>query len=85
MVESISPFFDDSEMSDFLGGQNFYEAFAAVAPNWRADIVQGDDERIQHLFVETLHSYVYEEKSKYDMLIAFKKAIQTEDPSITVD
>jgi hypothetical protein len=85
VAESIIPFFEESEMSNFLGGQNFYEAFAAVAPDWRADIVQGDNERIQELFAETLHAYVYEGKTKDDMLIAFKNAVQTEDPGITVD
>lgn len=85
VAESIIPFFENSEMSDFLGGQNFYEAFAAIAPNLRADVVQGDDERIQELFAETLHAYVYEGKSMDEMLIAFKNAVQTEDPGIMVD
>jgi ABC-type glycerol-3-phosphate transport system substrate-binding protein len=85
VVESIIPFFDDSEMSDFLGGQNFYEAFAAAALNCPVDVIQGDDERIHELFAEALHSYVYEGMSQDDMFLTFQKAVQKEFPNIMVD
>ncbi|MBN1891752.1 MAG: extracellular solute-binding protein [Clostridiales bacterium] len=85
VVESIIPFFDDSEMSDFLGGQNFYEAFAAVALNCPVDVIQGDDERIHELFAEALHSYVYEGMSQDDMFLTFQKSVQKEFPNIMVE
>ena len=85
VVESIIPFFDDSEMSDFLGGQNFYEAFATAALNCPMDVIHSDNGRIQELFVEALHSYAYGDMSKEDMLQSFRDSVQAEYPEIAVE
>jgi hypothetical protein len=85
VVESIIPFFEDSEMSDFLGGQNFYEAFATAALNCPSGVIHDDNERIQQLFTEAMHLYAYGDMSKEDMLQTFRNSVQTEFPEIEVE
>ena len=85
VVESIIPFFEDSEMSDFLGGQNFYEAFATAALNCPSGVIHDDNERIQELFTEAMHLYAYGDMSKEDMLQTFRNSVQTEFPEIEVE
>jgi ABC-type glycerol-3-phosphate transport system substrate-binding protein len=85
VVESIIPFFEDSEMTSFLGGQNFYEAFATAALNCPSGVIHDDNERIQQLFTEAMHLYAYGDMSKEDMLLSFRTAVKTEFPEIEVE
>ncbi len=85
VAESIIPFFEDSEMTSFLGGQNFYEVFATAAMNCPSGAIRDDNERIQELFTEALHLYVYGEISKEDMLQSFRTAVKAEFPKIEVE
>jgi len=84
VVEEITSSFDNSEMSQFLGGQNAYSGFALAAPNCRADLFQASDEAIQNKLQEALRLYAYEGMSKEDMLVSFKDAVATDFPSLDV-
>jgi len=54
----------DTYSEPFLGGQNHYAAFAEMAKNVNAKLLQGSDEAIEAMFDEAVTAYVNGEKTK---------------------
>jgi len=71
----VTPLFDNSEFSEFLGGQNHYEAWDLIAGNTRADNVQAYDFEIQSLFVKNLDGYMRGEINREEFYEAFKEDV----------
>ena len=62
---------DDFSM-DFLGGQNHYAAFAAMAQHIDGSLIQGTDQAIQALFLEAVNQYVNSEATLEQALEGFR-------------
>lgn len=73
VVDQITESFDDSEMSDFLGGQNYYDAFAKAAENCSADMVREYDDEVQTRLLEAVELYVFGQLTKDEAIASFKK------------
>lgn len=80
VVEAITSSFDDSAMSEFLGGQNSYGGFAAAAPNCSAELFQGTDEVVQNMLLDAVRQYASGEQSKEDAIASFKDAVSSTFP-----
>lgn len=61
----------DTYQEPFLGGQNHYAAFAAMANNVDGKLTQGTDQAIEGIFGEATAAYINGEKSKEDALADF--------------
>jgi len=55
----------------FLGGQNYYAAFAQIAKNINGKLAQSTDFFIESLFRDALDAYLRDEKTKYQTLADF--------------
>jgi len=73
VVDKITESFDDSEMSDFLGGQNYYDAFSKAAKNCSADMVREYDDEVQARLLEAVELYVSGQLTKEEAIASFKK------------
>jgi len=62
----------------FLGGQNHYSEFAAMARNVDGRLTQGTDDVIQALFQEALTAYVNGEKTKAQALEDFRQQVRNQ-------
>ena len=71
VVEKIK----DSYAEPYLGGQNHYSAFAAMAPSVNGKLSQGTDQAIEGIFSEETAAYVNGEKSKTQALEDFKAQV----------
>jgi multiple sugar transport system substrate-binding protein len=85
VVEKITAGFDKSTLSEFLGGENSYGAFAAAAPNVSAKLMQGSDDSIQRALNDPLNAYLAGKTTEDQMWAAFKDAVRTEYPDLTVN
>ena len=84
VVEKIIPYFDDSEMSAFLGGQNSYAMFALAAPNVSARLFQGSDDAIQRALNDPLNSYLEGTIDEDQMWSLWKDAVRNEFPDLNI-
>ena len=84
VVAAITDSFDDSEMSDFLGGQNSYGGFAAAAPSVSGELMQGSDDAIQRALNDPLSLYVNGEITEDEMWEAWKDAVEIEFPDLMI-
>jgi len=73
VVDKITESFDDSVMSAFLGGQNYYEAFAKAAENCSAEMVRAYDDEVQARLLEAVELYVSGQLTKDEAIASFKK------------
>ncbi len=85
VVEKIIPFFDDSDLSKFLGGQNSYGGFAEAAPSVNAKLMTGSDDAIQRALADPLNQYLNGEISLEDMWTSWKGAVQNEFPDLIIE
>jgi hypothetical protein len=85
VVEKITSGFDKSTLSEFLGGENSYGAFAAAAPSVSAKLMQGTDDAIQRSLNDPLSAYLAGTTTEDDMWKAFKDAVKNEFPDMTVN
>jgi ABC-type glycerol-3-phosphate transport system substrate-binding protein len=60
----------------YLGGQNYYAAFAGMVKNVSGKLTQKNDEVIQNLFWEELNAYKTGKKNKTRALADFRKQVQ---------
>ncbi len=67
VVEKITATFDGSELYDWLGGQNNYEAFGKAAPNVNGALLTGSDDAIQRALQSALDQYLLGEVDKATM------------------
>lgn len=85
VVDKITASFDDSAMSEYLGGQNSYGGFAAAAPNVSAKLMQGTDDEIQRIMADKLLAYAEGSKTKEEAMKDFKDAVASALSNITVE
>lgn len=84
VVEQISPSFDDSAMSDFLGGQNSYAGFATAAPSVNAELMTGSDDAIQRALGDPVAQYLNGEISEDDVWTSWKSNLRIEFPDLLI-
>jgi ABC-type glycerol-3-phosphate transport system substrate-binding protein len=68
----------DTYSEPFLGGQNHYAEFAAMAKNVDGRMTQGTDQAIEGIFNEAVTAYVNGEKSKEQALADFRSQVETQ-------
>ncbi|MDO8969948.1 MAG: hypothetical protein Q7U74_04615, partial [Saprospiraceae bacterium] len=85
VVEKITAGFDASTLSEFLGGQNSYGAFAAAAPNVTAKLMQGSDDAIQRALNDPQNSYLEGTITKEEMWTLWKDAVRAEFPDLVIN
>jgi ABC-type glycerol-3-phosphate transport system substrate-binding protein len=73
VMNKIAPTFSEP----FLGGQNHYAAFVAMAQNVDGKLLQGSDQTINGIFGEEVTAYVLGEKTKDQALADFRTQVQT--------
>lgn len=66
----------DTYSEPFLGGQNHYAEFAAMANNVDGKLTQGTDQAIEAIFNDAVSSYVNGEKSKEQAIADFKEQVK---------
>ena len=66
----------DTYSEPFLGGQNHYAEFAAMANNVDGKLTQGTDQAIEAIFNDAVSSYVNGEKSKEKAIADFKEQVK---------
>ena len=84
VVDAITASFDNSEMSQFLGGQNSYAGFAAAAPNVSARLFQGSDESVQNMLLDAIRQYASGAQTKDEAIATFKDAVAAAFPDKSV-
>lgn len=75
VVEAIASEFDDCEMSEFLGGQNPYTAFAEAAQNCKADMIHEYDDAIQYYYLEAVELYASGAYTKEEAIAVFENNV----------
>jgi hypothetical protein len=85
VVEEIIPLFDDSELSQFLAGQNSYAGFAAAAPSVNARLMQGSDDAIQRAMNDPMTAYLNGEITEEEMWAQWKDAVRIEYPDLIIE
>lgn len=66
----------DTYSEPFLGGQNHYAEFAAMANNVDGKLTQGTDQAIEAIWNDAVSSYVNGEKSKDQAIADFKEQVR---------
>jgi hypothetical protein len=84
VVANITSTFDGSELYEWLGGQNNYEAFGAAAPNVNGALLTGSDDAIQRALQDQLEQYLLGEIDKAAMWDLWLDQVRNEFPEITV-
>jgi hypothetical protein len=84
VVEKITPQFDGSELYDWLGGQNNYEAFGKAAPNVNGALLTGSDDAIQRALQSALDQYLLGEVDKATMYDQWLDAVRNEFPDLEI-
>jgi multiple sugar transport system substrate-binding protein len=85
VAEKITPLFDDSAMSAFLSGQNFYEVWNEAAPNVNASLFQGSDDVIQRALNDPLSAYLEGAITLDEMWQLWKDAVHNEFPELIIE
>ena len=84
VVEKITACFDNSDLGNFLGGQNSYGGFAAAAPSVNAKLMHGSDDAIQRALNDPLNQYLAGEITEDEMWAAWKDAVRIEFPDLII-
>ena len=84
VVEAITEGFDDSDLSEFLGGQNSYGGFAAAAPLVNAKLMTGSDDAIQRALGDPVAQYLNGEIEEEEMWNLWKDNLAIEFPDLMV-
>lgn len=74
----------DTYKEPFLGNQNHYAAFAAMAKNVNAKVLSGYDQEIESIFQEQLNAFVNGEKDKATAIKDLKAAVASQFPELKV-
>jgi ABC-type glycerol-3-phosphate transport system substrate-binding protein len=67
VVEKITSTFDESELAQWLGGQNSYEAFGVAAPQVNGALLTGSDDAIQRSLQSAVDQYLNGDITKDEM------------------
>ena len=84
VVEKITSSFDGSELAEWLGGQNNYEAFGKAAPNVNGKLLTGSDDAIQRALQSELEQYLNDEIDEATMWAQWLDAVRNEFPDLTI-
>ncbi len=84
VVEKITKGFDKSTLSDFLGGENSYGAFAAAAPSVNGKLMTGSDDAIQRALNDPLAAYLSGTMTEAEMWAAWLDAVRNEFPELII-
>lgn len=68
----------DTYSEPFLGGQNHYKEFVAMAKNVNGKLSQGTDQAIEGLFQEATTAYIQGEKTKDKAIEDFKSQVNAQ-------
>jgi len=74
VMNKIAPNFSEP----FLGGQNHYQAFAAMAQNVNGRLLQGTDQSINGIFGESVTAYVLGEMTLEEAIADFRAQVQSQ-------
>ncbi|MBN2257046.1 MAG: hypothetical protein JW704_04385, partial [Anaerolineaceae bacterium] len=85
VAEKLVPLFDDSAMSSFMGGQNFYKQWIAAAPRVNARLFQGSDDAIQRALNDPMSSYLEGTITYDEMWQLWKDAVRNEFPDLIIE
>jgi ABC-type glycerol-3-phosphate transport system substrate-binding protein len=84
VVEKITPTFDGSELYDWLGGQNNYDAFGTAAPKVNGALMTGSDDAIQRAMNDPLASYLLGDITEAEFWQQWLDAVQNLFPELTI-
>lgn len=84
VVEKITASFDGSEIYEWLGGQNNYEAFGKAAPNVNGALLTGSDDAIQRALQDPLNSYLLGDITEAEMWNLWLDAVRNEFPELLI-
>jgi multiple sugar transport system substrate-binding protein len=84
VVEKITSSFDNSTLSQFLGGENSYGAFAQAAPSVNGSLMTGSDDAIQRALNDPLAAYLSGTMTEAEMWAAWLDAVRNEFPDLTI-
>ncbi|MBK7917939.1 MAG: carbohydrate ABC transporter substrate-binding protein [Chloroflexi bacterium] len=84
VVEKITPSFDNSDLSAFLGGQNSYAGFAEAAPSVNAKLMTGSDDAIQRALNDPINQYLNGEIDEDAMWASWKDNLRIEFPDLII-
>jgi ABC-type glycerol-3-phosphate transport system substrate-binding protein len=84
VVEKITSTFDESELAQWLGGQNSYEAFGVAAPQVNGALLTGSDDAIQRSLQSAVDQYLNGEITKDEMWKLWLDSVRNEFPDLTI-
>ena len=84
VVNKITSSFDGSELYDWLGGQNNYEAFGAAAPNVSGALLTGSDDAIQRALADPLNGWLVGDLTEAEMWQQWLDAVRNEFPELLI-
>ena len=84
VVEKITSSFDNSTLSEFLGGENSYGAFAQAAPSVDGSFLTGSDDAIQRALNDPLAAYLSGTMTEAEMWAAWLDAVRNEFPDLII-
>jgi multiple sugar transport system substrate-binding protein len=82
VVEKITSFFDGSELYNWLGGQNNYEAFGDAAPKVNGALLTGSDDAIQRALESQRDQYLNNEIDEATMWKQWLDLVRSEFPDL---
>ena len=82
VVEKITSSFDGSELYEWLGGQNNYEAFGLAAPSVNGALLTGSDDAIQRALQDPLNLYLNGELTEAEMWQTWFDSLSNEFPDL---
>ena len=84
VVEKITSTFDGSELYDWLGGQNNYEAFGIAAPNVSGALLTGSDDAIQRPLESARDEYLSGNITLEEMWTQWLDQVRNLFPELTI-
>jgi multiple sugar transport system substrate-binding protein len=84
VVEKITSTFDGSELYEWLGGQNNYEAFGQAAPRVNGSLLTGSDDAIQRALESQRDQYLNNEIDEATMWSQWLDLVRSEFPDLII-
>lgn len=84
VVEKITSTFDGSELAEWLGGQNSYEAFGKAAPNVNGALLTGADDAIQRALQDAYRPWLEGESTEAEMWQQWLDSVRNEFPELLI-
>lgn len=84
VVEKITSAFDGSELYEWLGGQNNYDAFGQAAPRVNGSLLTGSDDAIQRALESQRDQYLNNEIDEATMWSQWLDLVRSEFPDLII-